>query len=165
MLDVTDAPLRAQGESMTLLERATAAVKTAMKERRREDLSTLRMLVAAIQQTELDQRRPLSESEEIDLLVRQVKQREESLTLYRQAGDGDRAQAEEAEAALIRSFLPEPLTEAEAEAVIREQLADAGLAGPSAMGKAMGLVMPHLKGRIAPAAVKPLVVKVLGASP
>lgn len=146
---------------MTLLEKTMDAVKEAMKARRRDEVTTLRMLSAALQGAAKDARRDLTEDEEMDILLRQLRQRDESIEIYRKAGDEERAAAEEAEAELLKRFLPAPLTEEEAEQKIIALLSEAGLSGKASMGRAMGLVMPALKGKFPPGSVQPIVMRAL----
>jgi hypothetical protein len=83
----------------------------------------------------------------VAILDRQVKQRRESADAFRSGGRGDRANDEEAEAVILREFLPEPLAPDELETMARAAIAETGASSPSEMGKVMGRLTPQTKGR------------------
>ena len=132
---------------MTLSERLEAAMRDAMRARDEMRTQTLRMAMAAAHNQKIAKGRDLSDEEVVDVLSRQVKQRRESVAMYRDAGRDDRAAAEEAEAAILGEFLPEQLGEAEIEAMARDAIAATGAAGPNDLGRVMGALSPQTKGR------------------
>ncbi|MEX0421600.1 GatB/YqeY domain-containing protein [Spiribacter pallidus] len=133
---------------MSELKTAIAdAVKTAMKAGEKDRLSTLRMVSAAIKQKEVDERRSLEDADVLAILDKMVKQRRESLEQYESAGRDDLASAERAEIALIGEFLPQPLTDAEIDALIDAAIDETGAESVRDMGKVMGIIKPKAQGR------------------
>ena len=132
---------------MTLLERIKSAMRDSMRARDEQRTSTLRMAMAAVQNARIARGRDLNDEEVVDVVARQVKQRRESIAMYRDAGREERAAAEEAEAAILTEFLPEQMSEAQIEQLAREAVAETGASGPGDMGRVMGRVAPQTKGR------------------
>ena len=132
---------------MTLSERLEAAMRDAMRARDEMRTQTLRMAMAAAHNQKIAKGRDLSDDEVIDVLTRQVKQRRESIAMYRDAGRDDRAAAEESEAAILAEFLPEQLGEPEIEALARAAIGATGAAGPGDLGRVMGALSQQTKGR------------------
>lgn len=123
------------------------AAKAALKSGDALKLSTLRLLLAAVHNEEIRLRKELA-TEEIQKIVATLgKQRSESIELYRRGGRGDLAEKEEAELKILQQFLPQPLTEKEVEALIRESIAESGARGIQDLGKVMKQVMPKVSGR------------------
>jgi uncharacterized protein len=123
------------------------AAKAALKSGDAVKLSTLRLLLAAVHNEEIRLRKELG-TEEIQKVVSTLsKQRSESIELYRKGGRDDLAQREEAELRILQEFLPQPLTEPEVEALIRESIAQSGARGVQDLGKVMKQVMPKVSGR------------------
>lgn len=132
---------------MTLSARIESAMRDAMRARDEQRTQTLRMAMAAAQNLRIERRRDLTDEEVIDVLSRQVKQRRESIAMYRDAGHEDRAAAEEAEAAILAEFLPEQLSEDDVERLARDAIAETGAASPADLGRVMGRLSPQTKGR------------------
>jgi uncharacterized protein YqeY len=132
---------------MTLSERLEAAMRDAMRARDEMRTQTLRMAMAAAHNLKIAKGRDLTDEEVVDVLGRQVKQRRESITMYRDAGREDRAAAEEAEAAILAEFLPQQLNEAEIEGLARDAIAATGASAPADLGRVMGMLSPQTKGR------------------
>jgi uncharacterized protein YqeY len=132
---------------MTLSERLEAAMRDAMRARDEMRTQTLRMAMAAAHNQRIAKGRELADDEVVDVLTRQVKQRRESIAMYRDAGREERAAAEEAEAAILAEFLPEQLSTEEIEELARAAIAETGAAGPGDMGRVMGALSPRTKGR------------------
>src|SRR5688572_4066082 len=120
---------------MTLVERLEAAMRDAMRARDEMRTQTLRMAMAAAHNQRIAKGRELTDDEAVDVLTKQVKQRRESITMYRDAGREERAAAEEAEAAILTEFLPEQLSEQQIEELARAAIAETGAAGPGDMGR------------------------------
>jgi uncharacterized protein YqeY len=147
---------------MTLQQRIEAAMHDAMRARDRQRTQTLRMAMAAAQNKQIELRRPLTDADLLDVLARQVKQRRESVELYRDAGRDQLAADEEAEAAILTEFLPEQLGADELELMVRAAIEATGASGPADLGRVMGRVAPQIKGRADGGAVSGLVRRLLG---
>lgn len=134
----------------TLKPRLSEEMKNAMRAKDSARLGTLRFLLAAIKQKEVDERRELSDADIVAILEKQVKQRRESIAAYEQAGRTETADQEKAEIVVLQEFLPQAADEAEVGTVIDAALAEVaaqGISGPPAMGKAMAIIKPKLAGR------------------
>jgi uncharacterized protein YqeY len=132
---------------MTLSERLEAAMRDAMRARDEMRTQTLRMAMAAAHNQRIAKRRDLTDDEVVEVLTRQVKQRRESIAMYRDAGRDDRAAAEEAEATILAEFLPQQLSKPEVEEMARAAIADTGATAPGDLGRVMGALSPRTKGR------------------
>ena len=132
---------------MTLTERLEAAMRDAMRARDEQRTQTLRMAMAAAHNQRIAKGRELTDDEVVDVLTRQVKQRRESIGMYRDAGRDDRAAAEEAEAAILTEFLPAQLSDEEVEDLVRAAIAQTGADSPSDLGRVMGVLAPQTRGR------------------
>jgi uncharacterized protein len=132
---------------MTLTERLEAAMRDAMRARDEQRTQTLRMAMAAAHNQRIAKRRDLTDDEVIDVLTRQVKQRRESVEMYRDAGREERAASEEAEAAILTEFLPAQLSADDVEDLARAAIAETGAAGPGDLGRVMGALSPRTRGR------------------
>lgn len=142
--------------SDSLKDRLNNATKDAMRARDTQRLTTLRLLQAAIKQREVDERIELSEDDILAIIEKQIKQRRESIQAYEQAGRLETAAAEQAEIEVLSEFMPAQADQAEIDAIIAEvvaKLANEGLSGGAAMGKAMGAIKAKLAGRADMAAV------------
>ena len=148
--------------AMTLSERIESAMRDAMRARDEQRTQTLRMAMAAAHNQKIARGRDLTDEEVVDVLSRQVKQRRESIGMYRDAGRDERADAEEAEAAILAEFLPQQLTDGEIEALAREAIAETGAAGPGDVGRVMGRLAPQTKGRADGRIVSETVRRLLG---
>jgi uncharacterized protein YqeY len=136
-----------EDDAMTLSDRLEAAMRDAMRARDERRTQTLRMAMAAAHNQRIARGRDLSDDEVVDVLTKQVKQRRESLEMYRGAGHEDRAEAEEAEAAILAEFLPEQLSAEEVESLARAAISEVGATSPADMGRVMGILTPRTKGR------------------
>jgi uncharacterized protein len=123
------------------------AVKVAMKSGDAVTLSTLRLLLAALQNEEIRLRRELVPEEIQRTIATLCKQRTEAIDLYRKGRRDDLAQKEEAELVVLKRFLPQPLSEDEVRSLIRASIAEASAKGIQDLGKVMKLVMPKVSGR------------------
>ncbi len=137
----------------TIKARLTADMKSAMKSREKSRLTTIRMLIAAIKQREIDERREVSENEAMAILTKQAKQRRESIAQYESAGRDDLKSVEEAELAIIETYLPQPLSPEEIEAAVAEIIAAEQATDLSQMGAVMKTARERLAGRADMAAV------------
>ena len=132
---------------MTLKATITEDMKAAMRARETARLSTIRLLLAAIKQKEIDERIEVSDADVVGIIDKMIKQRRESITQFDAGGRPELAAAERAEIEILRSYLPQPLTATEIEALIAEAIAGTGASGPAAMGRVMAALKPRLAGR------------------
>jgi uncharacterized protein len=143
-----------------------AATISAMKGGDKATTGTLRLVSAAIKNRDIEARTGAAPKDDdtlvTEVLQKMVKQRRESAEIYRKNGREDRAEVEEAEIAVIERFLPRQLSEAEAEAKIREIVAETGASSMKDMGRVMALVKERLGGSIEPARASGLVKAALG---
>jgi uncharacterized protein len=136
-----------------LKQQISAATTAAMKARDKARVSALRLINAEIQRVEVDDRRELADDDVVAILNRMQKQRQDSLTQFEAAGREDLAATERFEMALIREFLPEPLTDADIDELIAAALAASGAGSMRDMGKVMAELRPRIQGRADMAAV------------
>jgi uncharacterized protein len=133
-------------------EAISEGYKTALKAGDKRRTATLRAVNAAIKDKDIEARgqgkEPLGEAEVLTLLQKMVKQREESLTIYEQAGREDLAAVEREEIAILAEFVPQGLNDAELEAAIRDAIAKTGAAGGKDMGKVIASLKADYPGRI-----------------
>ncbi|HET9415909.1 MAG TPA: GatB/YqeY domain-containing protein [Candidatus Limnocylindria bacterium] len=134
-------------DAMSLSQRLEAAMRDAMRARDEQRTQTLRMAMAAAHNEKIAKRRDLTDDEVVDVLTKQVKQRRESIAMYRDAGREDRAESEEAEAAILAEFMPQQLSEAEVEELARAAISETGAASPADLGRVMGSLSPRTRGR------------------
>ena len=130
-----------------LKDQLTSDQKAAMKAGDKPRLGTIRLIMAAIKQQEVDTRKDLTDDDVIAILTKMVKQRRDSVEQYTNAGRTDLAEQEEAEIAIIEHYLPEQLSTEEIAAIIDEVIAATGASGPQDMGKVMGQLKGKLAGR------------------
>ena len=122
-------------------------MKAAMRARETARLSTIRLLLAAIKQREVDERIELTDADVLGVIDKMIKQRRDSVTQFEAGKRDDLAAAERAEIAVLEGYLPARLSDAEVDAVIDEAIAATGASGIAAMGKVMGAVKPKVAGR------------------
>ncbi|NUY57278.1 glutamyl-tRNA amidotransferase [Salinivibrio sp. MA351] len=132
---------------MELLERLKDAQKTAMKQKDKARLGTLRLVMAAIKQQEVDTRQSLSDDEILAVLTKNVKQRRDSVAQYQAAGRDDLADVELAEIAVIEEFLPQPLSDDDVDALVKAAVETTGASSMQDMGNVMGVLKPQVQGR------------------
>jgi uncharacterized protein len=128
--------------AMSVLEQVQSDVKDAMKARDRDRVHALRLVVSELQKAAKD-----DGGDEVEVLQRERKRRLEAAEAYRDGGRVELAEAEEREAEIIASYMPEQLSDDELGAIVGEVVAESGASSPKEMGKVMGLVMPKVKGR------------------
>ncbi len=132
---------------MSLLEQLKDAQKEAMRAKDKLRLTTIRMVMAAIKQREVDERIELGEEDIIAILTKMVKQRKDSKAQYEDAGRPELAETEAAEILVIEAFLPQPLSEEEVTSLIANAISATGAAGMQDMGKVMAELKPKITGR------------------
>ncbi|MEM1231589.1 MAG: GatB/YqeY domain-containing protein [Pseudomonadota bacterium] len=123
-----------------LKTRISDATKDAMKARDKDRVAALRMINAELKRVEVDERKMLSDDDVLTILNRMRKQRQDSLKQFEDAGRDDLAATERFELALLETFMPAPLAEAEIDALVDEAIAGTGASGMADMGKVMGRV-------------------------
>ena len=132
---------------MPLLERLQTEMVAAMKAKEEARLGALRMIKAALKKHEIDSMKPLDEATEMAVLNTLVKQRRESIDVFRKNGREDLAAKEEAELAIIEGYLPASASEEDIDRAISEAIAETGAAGPKGMGLVMKAVQARLAGK------------------
>jgi uncharacterized protein YqeY len=147
---------------LSLKERISEDMKAALKARQSERLSAIRLLMAAIQQKEIDERKPLDDAAVIAVTERLIKQRRDSIEQFQAAGRTDLVDKETAELELLKQYLPQPLSQEEVASAIEAAIAATGASGPQAMGKVMAALKAQLAGRADMTRVSALVKARLG---
>ncbi len=132
---------------MNLKHRITEDMKQAMRDKASARLSTIRLLLAAIKQREVDERIALDDVQVLAVIEKMVKQRRESIVQFEKGGRPDLVAIEQNELALLLGYLPAQMSDAEIMPLISAALAQTGAAGPADMGKVMALLKPQLAGR------------------
>lgn len=122
-------------------------MKTAMKQKDKQVLSTLRLLRATIKKEEIDKRTTFSDDQVLDVIVRAIKQRRDSVAEYTRAGREDLAEKEQSEIDILTRYLPKQLSESELRALIQETIEAVGAKTKKDLGKVMGAVLPKVKGK------------------
>lgn len=147
---------------MTLKFRISEDMKTAMRARDSARLSAVRLLLAAIKQREIDERRELSDADVVGVVEKLVKQRRESIAQYAQAGRADLEQAERFELDVLQTYMPEAISDAEIEAAVAQVIASSEARTMADMGRVMTELKSRLAGRADMAKVSALVRAKLG---
>lgn len=132
---------------MTLKDRITEDMKSAMRAKDAERLGTIRFLLAAIKQREVDERITLDDTQVIAVLDKLVKQRKDSISAFAQAGRTDLVDKETAEMKVLEAYLPQRLSTDDVAAEVARIVKDLGAAGPGDMGKVMGAAKAQLAGK------------------
>ena len=132
---------------MALKERITEDMKTAMRAAEKERLGTVRLLLAAIKQREVDERITLDDGQVLAVIEKMIKQRREAISQFESGGRSDLVAKETAEIGVLQAYLPAQLTPAEIDALIAEAIAATGAASVKDMGKVMAAVKPKAQGR------------------
>ena len=146
---------------MSLKERVTEDMKAAMRAKDAERLGTIRMLLAACKQREVDERIELDDAAVIGLVDKLIKQRRDSVSAFEQGGRPDLAAKENAEIGVLQGYLPQRLSAGEVAAAVAAIVAAAGASGPGDMGKVMGAAKAQLAGKADMAAVSAAVKQAL----
>ena len=122
-------------------------MKAAMKGGDKRRLGVIRLILAAIKQIEVDKRIELDDNDVLAVLDKMSKQRRDSLEQYEKAGRDDLAEQESYELEVLKTYLPEALSDEEVDALVAEAIAESGAESPRDMGKVMGVLKPKLQGR------------------
>lgn len=132
---------------MTLKLRINDDMKNAMRAGDSKTRDALRLLLAAMKQKEVDERIELDDAAVLAIIEKALKQRKESITQYQTAGRQDLIDVEQAEIDVFSAYMPQQMSAAEIEAIIKAAVVQSGAAGPADMGKVIGLVKPQVAGR------------------
>ena len=130
----------------SLKQRIKDDMKACMKAKEKERLGTIRLILSALKQIEVDERIELDDARVLVVLDKMLKQRRESIRQYRDANREDLAVIEEAEILVIQDFLPQALSEQEIDTMIAEAIAESEATSVKDMGKVMGLLKPKMQG-------------------
>ncbi|HUV43095.1 MAG TPA: GatB/YqeY domain-containing protein [Patescibacteria group bacterium] len=133
----------------------------ALKERKENVVSTLRLLLAEIHNQEIAKQSQLSEEEIVGLIQKEIKQRKESIEAYQKGKRNDLVSKEEEELATLNKYLPQQLSVEELETTVQSVIKEIGASGPGDFGKVMGVVMTKVKGRADGQTVSEAVKKIL----
>lgn len=141
----------------SIKQRITDDMKSAMRNKDKDRLATIRLAMAAFKQIEVDERKELTDQDVLAILDKMVKQRRESIKQYQAGNREDLAEKEQAEIAVLQDYLPQPLSEAEITTLIEEAMQATGASSMQEMGKVMGQLKPKLQGRADMGAVSQLI--------
>ena len=132
---------------MALKAQITEDMKAAMRAKETSRLGTIRLLLSAMKQREVDERIELSDADVMGIIEKMIKQRRESIVQYEKGGRADLADAEKFEVGVLSGYLPQQMTEAEVASEIDAAMASTGAKAMPDMGKVMAILKPKLAGR------------------
>jgi len=144
-----------------MLEKIRQDMKKALKERDKTTLSTLRLLLSEVKNEELRLRRELTEEEVWTLIQRGIRRQQDSIEQFSKGGRQDLVDKEEAEVAVLKKYLPPPLSEKELEKIVTDLIDELGVKEKKEMGKVMREVMGRYKGRVEGSAAQRIVLSKL----
>jgi uncharacterized protein YqeY len=142
---------------VSLIGELEEQVKEAMLARENDRRDALRLILSSLKSAEKDLQRPLSDEEELQVLQRERKKRQEAAEAFRDAGREQQAENEEAELAILEEFMPEPVSEDELERIVDDAIAENKATSMRDMGRVMADVMPQIAGRADGSAVSQIV--------
>jgi uncharacterized protein YqeY len=142
---------------MSLIVRIEEELKAAMRAREQERTDTLRLVLSSLRAAEKEVQRPLKEDEELHVLQRERKRRQEAAEAFRDGNREEQAAKEERELAIIQEFMPEPVGEEELERIIDDAIAETGATSLRDLGRVMADVLPQVAGRADGSTVSQLV--------
>ncbi len=145
----------------SLKQQLSDAMKEAMRAKEKQRLGTIRLIQAEIKRLEVDERIELDDSRVLAVLDKMVKQRRDSISQFSAAGRQELADIEQAEIAVIQTFLPQPLSDEEIAALIADAIAQSGASSMQQMGAVMAIVKPLIQGRADAGAVSGMVKRAL----
>ncbi len=132
---------------MSLKDQITEEMKSAMRAKETARLGTIRLLLAAIKQREVDDRIVLDDAAIISTIEKMIKQRKDSIAQFEKAGRDDLVAVESAEMVILQAYLPAQMSDAEVQAAVAAAVASTGAAGPQDMGKVIGVLKGQLAGK------------------
>ncbi|MEE9613420.1 MAG: GatB/YqeY domain-containing protein [Thermodesulfobacteriota bacterium] len=147
---------------MGLREDITGGIITAMKQGEKLRLSTLRLLLAAVKNKEIEMKKELSDGEIQSVVATLLRQSKDSIEQFKKGGRDDLAEKEEKEAGILQAFMPAQLSAEEIRALVTGKIDEVGAEGMGDMGRVMKVVMPEIKGRSDGGTVKDIVKDLLG---
>ncbi|MEP1741573.1 MAG: GatB/YqeY domain-containing protein [Kangiellaceae bacterium] len=130
-----------------LLNQIKSGMKDAMRNKEKVRLAAIRMLLAAIKQIEVDQRKEITDTDVLTVLDKMIKQRRDSIAQFESAGRDELADIEKQEIEALQVYMPQPLTDDEISSLIDQALADSGAESMRDMGKVMAILKPKLQGK------------------
>jgi uncharacterized protein YqeY len=142
---------------MSLKEQITEDMKAAMRAKDMSKLGTIRLLTAAMKQKEVDERVELTDTHVLAIIEKMIKQRKDSISQFEAGGRQDLADIEKSEVAVLSTYMPAAMSDAEIQAEVSAAVSASGAAGPQDMGKVMAILKPKLAGRADMTAVSGLV--------
>ena len=142
---------------MSLKDQIAEDRKAAMRAKEAGKLGTIRLITAAIKQKEVDERIELDDAQVQAIIEKMIKQRKDSISQFQAGGRQDLVDIEQAELAVLVTYMPSALSDAEVQAEVAAAVAASGAAGPQDMGKVMAILKPKLAGRADMTAVSGLV--------
>ncbi len=146
---------------MSLVQKLRGDLKDALKNREKERVSALRLMLANIGNAEIAKGGSLEEPDVLGVIARQAKQHRESIDAFRQGNRGDLVAKEEKELAIVQGYLPQQMSREDIVAAARKVISDVGARGPGDKGKVMGQLMPQVKGKAEGSEVNALVTELL----
>ena len=149
---------------MALKDSIQEALKGALKRQQRVEVSTLRLLLSEIKYAEIAQQKPADDNKVLDVVTKEIKRRRESIEAFKKGNRSDLVAQEEAELAVLMTYLPEQMSRAEIMAAARRVVDAVGAKGPSDKGKVMSQLMPQLKGKADGKEVSEIVSELLAVS-
>jgi len=132
---------------MTLKAQISEDMKSSMRAKARERLGTIRLLLAAIKQREVDERVELTDADVINVIEKMLKQRRDSINAYESAKRDDLADVEKAEVVVLQAYLPKQLSEEEVKVLLEQVVSDTGAVSMKDMGKVMAAIKPLIAGK------------------
>jgi len=132
---------------MKIVEQLEQDIIKALKEKREETVSVLRMLKSVIKNKEIEKKGELNEEDVFDIIGKEAKKRKESAQAFKDGGRNDLAEKELRESDILTKYLPEQMNEDELRKIIKEAVSKTGANSPADMGKVMGQVIPQTKGK------------------
>ncbi len=148
---------------MALKDRIQQALKEALKQQHTTELSTLRLLLSEIKNAEIAAQKPADDERVMEVIAREAKRRRESIDAFRRGNREDLVVQEEAELAILMTYLPEQMTRDQIVEVARQVVDEVGARGPGDKGRVMSQLMPRLKGKADGKAVSDVVDELLAA--
>jgi uncharacterized protein YqeY len=146
-----------------LREKIATDMRDAMKAREQARVATLRMLMAAVKNTEVEKLHELSDDEVLEVVAREAKRRRESIEAFEKGGRKDLVDKETAELSVLEAYLPDRLSDDELASLVDQAIAETGATTPKQMGEVMKALMPKIRGRADGGQVSALVKSKLGA--
>ena len=132
---------------MTLKARITDDMKTAMRAKDAQRLSAIRLLLAAIKQREVDERKDMSDTDVMSVIEKMIKQRRDSIEQFQKGGRQDLVDVEQFELSVLQAYMPQALSDAAVEAAVATAIQTSGARGMADMGKVMAVLKAQLAGR------------------